>query len=121
MIELGGQFLDPSIEAHQYILDLAAEYEVSDKFLGEIVPNIKEIFAFDISPDQRDSLLTVAEKSFKLQMETEAILKGTSALIGYLGPHSYKTGRSRRQTQVSYRATRTTTTKVASRQVRRAG
>jgi hypothetical protein len=101
MTVTGGKSLVRQAGVESYILELANEYEVSDRFLRAVVPKIKEIFELNIPPDQRESLLFLAEKSFKLQSETEAVLSTVSALTGCLKVASLSRTGSRRQRKVT--------------------
>ncbi len=107
MTVTGGKPLHTQAGIELYILKLAADYKVSDRFLTTVVPKIKDIFALNIPPDQRDALLDLAEKSFKLQAETEAILRTCSSLEGSLKSAPSTPTRSRRRSQVSRRHIKT--------------
>ncbi len=101
MTVAGGKSLVRQAGVESYILELANEYEVSDRFLSAVVPKIKEIFELNIPPDQRESLLALAEKSFKLQSETEAVLSTVAALTGCLRVTNQTRTSSRRQPKVT--------------------
>jgi hypothetical protein len=103
MTVTGGKSLVRQAGIESYILELANEYEVSDRFLRAAVPKIKEIFELNIPPEQRESLLSLAEKSFKLQSETEAVLSTVSALTGCLKVTSQTRADSRRQPNVTHK------------------
>jgi hypothetical protein len=103
MTVTGGKPLHTQTGIELYILKLAADYKVSDRFLTAVVPKIKDIFALNIPQDQRDALLDLAEKSFKLQAETEAILRTCSSLEGSLKSAPLTPTLSRRRSQVNRR------------------
>ena len=95
--------LDTQAGIELYIMELATEYKVSDRFLVSVIPKIKDIFALNIPAEQRDSLLALAEKSFKLQADTEAVLNTVAALAGSLkGTESSLSG-SRRKPRITSR------------------
>jgi hypothetical protein len=101
MIEKGGELLDPRDEVQRYLLALIDRYKVSNSFLKVVVPQITEIFSFDIHREQREALLGLAEKSFKLQAETEAILRDACEMVGYLRPYGSAGVISRRRSPVT--------------------
>ena len=117
MTVTGGKPLDNQVGIELYILKLAAEYQVSDRFLCAVVPKIKDIFALNIPRDQRDALLDLAEKSFKLQSETEAVLRTCASLTGCFKNTDQPGISSRRKSQVTRRNIQTKKTPAKARSV----
>ena len=97
--------LDTQAGIELYILELATEYKVSDRFLVSVIPKIKDIFAMNVSPEQRDSLLDLAEKSFKLQADTEAVLNTVATEARGLQVPEPALARSRRKPKITGRTT----------------
>ena len=101
MIEEEEALVESKDELERYLTGLRERYRVSTVFLNAVVPRIREIFSFDIPSEQRKALLGLAEKSFKLQAETEAILCEACEMVGYLRPYGPVRAVSRRRPPVS--------------------
>ena len=97
--------LDTQAGIELYIMELANEYKVSDRFLVSVIPKIKDIFGLNVSPEQRDALLDLAEKSFKLQADTEAILNTVATGTRGLQIPDPAPTRSRRKSHLTHNTT----------------
>lgn len=81
-----------------FLAELTRQYPVKDKFLKGFIPRVHKIFEYEISDEQRESLLKLARESIIRQAETEALLREAASVLDQLvTPTGTLPSRSRRQ------------------------